>query len=283
LKTVKLAIPDSIEGAHSRRLFLTYQGYINQVCRFAQSPSVLINGRALPLPKPEAVVRSFWASQGVPQPQIDLDAAKLATVGSNTPFAVQVDVPEGFFKGGGGASGDNTLAFSTDCSLTNVHAEFDFAKESAPAYTQPYQMLGNGDPLVGMPTMWSWGPRVMYVGMNPKLLQTLPVTTQIKVRADNHVSLNSSGGYLGVERFEVRIDGQLVQSRSVNRGVPAPYSIQTFDFDLTPYRDGLEHDLQIVAYSQDGKMSYRAYTEAHGGIPLTRSAEPNPPVRFLVQ
>lgn len=253
------------------------------MCRFTQSPSVSINGRPLALPKPESVVRSFWASQGVPQAQIDLDAAKLATVGSNTPFAVQVDVPDSYWKGGPGAAGENHLVFSTDCSLTNVHAEFDFAKETAPAYTQPYQTLGNGDPLVGMPTMWSWGPRVMYVGMNPKVLQTLPAATQIKVRADNHVTLNSSGGYLGVERFEVRIDGQLVQTRSVNRGVPAPHSIQAFDLDLTPYRDGLEHALQIVAYSQDGKISYRAYTEAHGGIPLTRSAEPNPPVKFLVQ
>ncbi len=283
LKTVKLTIPDSVEGAVSRRLFVTYQGYINQVCRFAQSPSVSINGRSLALPKPEAVVRGFWASQGVPQAQIDLDAAKLATVGSNTPFAVQVDVPEGYLKGGPGASGENTLVFSGDCSLTNVHAELDFPKATAPSYTQPYQIIGNGDPLVGMPTMWAWGPRVMYVGMNPTTLQSLPATTQVKVRADNHVTLNSSGGYLGVERFEVRIDGQLLQTRAVNRGVPAPYSIQDFDLDLTPYRDGLEHALQIVAYSQDGKISYRGNTEAHGGVPLTRTAEPNPPVKFVVQ
>ncbi len=326
--TATLNIPDSLAGAVSRRLRFTLQrpgtqglGNSNPCTSFTDTAQVVVNAGtpnavAVKIPNPVAVAKA----------QTGVDYALAQLVGATIPFSMVLDLPDGALK-----VGANTLEVQNlGCGVNNLHAEFEFPVASAPSYTQPYVAAGGGNLLWGMPTLWSWGPRVNYTALGPFTDPTNPFTglredlisgdiysigyqsgaagqqplvpvvevqspLTFAVSVDTAATTNASGGFLGIRKIDVLIDGQLVETKDLwgKDQVPPPRTNQKYSIDVSRFAgDGLEHQLQVLAtshtVSDGGKPdSFRGFDGNggnHGGLMWTESGnEPNPPVRFKVK
>lgn len=235
--TVKLNIPDPVEGATARRLMFTLQMKGNNVFKWTPTDQVKINGYALPIPQP--------TSNTIP-PRVNL-------IDSYQPYTVQIPIPEGALR-----QGENELTFDAESSgILNIHAELDFPATSAATYTPPSEAAA-GSPL---PTIPAVGPNLYITkigsttvdifgetiweakNFNPTVNGVVPVSVQIS----NDTALEATGTNAGVILVELLVDRKVVMSQSTNNQSPAPSVSHTFNLDTRQLTNGT-HEVFIRAY-----------------------------------
>jgi hypothetical protein len=183
---------------------------------------------------------------------------------------VVLALPDGVLR-----QGDNQISFSTlSSSVHTIHAELDFGRAKAPAYTPPSRALAGG----GAPAIQPVGPNaaITYVGgvavqpfvsdlasaavFNPTLGGTL--TVRAEVHAD--VAMQATGSNVGVRQVDLLVDGVTVQSIRADAAAPAPAVYTSFTLDTRRLSNGM-HALYVRAYDARCIPSIADYLGAGGG------------------
>lgn len=250
-----LRIPDPVAGALAQRLIFTLQmdGYDS----YAWSPNdrLLLNGSAIAIPRPQSNAR--------PAPPLDRLVSTIA------PYTVVLALPAGLLR-----QGDNQLSFSTlGSSLHNLHAELDFARASAPAYTPPSLALAGGGAPVVAPigpnaaiTQVGGVPAQPYVSdLSSPAVFNPSVAGLLTVRAEVHgdIALQATGSNLGVRQVDLLVDGVTVQTLRTDAATPAPAVYASFTLDTRGLANG-EHELYLRAYDARCIPSIADYLGAGG-------------------
>jgi hypothetical protein len=241
--SVSLAIPDSIEGATTRRLRFTLQMWEYQSYAWTAQDRVLINGTAVALPRPDG----YGVTPALPLTDI---------VSGNRPFAVELDVPLGVFR-----TGANTLRFELEKSgIHGIHAEFAFSPGTAPSYTPPSaHALGPAQPAV-----IRIGPnvKVRAIGSIPinsdeshnddpaQFNPTVGGVIEIPVDVDNAVAQSGQGLNHGVREVVLVINGAIAERIATNATVAAPSAKVRFTVDT---RTLANRRHQFFVYACDGE------------------------------
>ncbi|MBN9393040.1 MAG: fibronectin type III domain-containing protein [Chloroflexi bacterium] len=256
-------IPDSISTATARRFMFTLQTDTNIAYQWSAQDNVKINGQTFAIPKPTDTATT--------------NASFL--VGTLNPYSMTIPVPAGAFK-----TGANSVVFSClSCGVLNIHAEFDFPKGSAPAFTSPTAIY---PATVSPPVIPDVGPAVTidafgstsvtYGGSASSLTGVVP----IQFTVHNQLALNGMGIAVGLNKVQLRVDKQVVYEQALNG---APYSHLVYNLDTARFTNGT-HQLDIVAYNNNGSISIPDYflADAHAGdyfplaITLSNRSVPTP-------
>lgn len=208
---VEVAIPDSLAGATSARLFYTLDEYLSDP---SSQDQLVVNGQAFPLPEPPTQYR---------------------------PYATSIPIPVGLLR-----QGNNTVqATLASGVLANVHIEVEFPSGPEPAYTQPAEALGRS-PLLTLPPMgpdayiqsiddgingpWNYYRETVTEFVNgsedqpPIVNWRTPVRGTVRVNVGAHL-FRAMAGFrqnLGIARVELLVDGMVAASMDTNAAVPSP-------------------------------------------------------------
>jgi hypothetical protein len=238
-------IPDSISTATARRFMFTLQTDTNISYRWSAQDNVKINGQTFAIPKPT-----------------DVAANASFLVDTLHPYAVTIPVPAGVFK-----TGANSVVFSClTCGVLNIHAEFDFPKGSAPAFTTPTAIY---PATVSPPVIPDVGPGVTLDAFGSTSVDygqpaySLTGVVPIQFTVHNQLAFNGMGVAVGLNKVQLRVDKQVVYEQALNG---APFSHLTYNLDTARFPNGT-HQLDIVAYNNNGSISTPDYflADAHPG------------------
>lgn len=253
---VSLTIPDAVAGAQARRLMFTLQMDDFEAYTWAATDRVLVNGVAFAIARP--------VSNAVPA----LAPGDLVSI--LAPYTVVIDLPDGVLK-----QGQNTISFSTQgSSVHTIHAELDFDRASAPAYTPPAQAIAGP----AMPVSQPIGPNatITQIGaivvdpavsglsdpavFNPNVAGVVP----IKVEVHGDIALQGTGTNLGVRQVDLLVDGVARFSQRSDAAAPAPGVRATFSLDTRTLANGM-HTLYVRAYDARCVPSIADYLGAGSG------------------
>jgi hypothetical protein len=243
--SLEIKIPDPVAGATAQRLMFTLQmsGYSKYA--WASSDKVLINGTAIPIPRPSPVA---------------------GEINSNSPYAMILPLPAGTLK-----TGSNQITFVTKQSnVLNIHTELDFPKSGpVPDFTQPMDIYPE-QMAHAMPGMPDVGPAVYIekVGGDSATdgsrysKKTLKVSGIVPVSFDisNGPAMSAMGKNPGIAKVQLRINKSVV--KEWNFANPAPATSLTYDLDTTRYTNG-KYEMDVVAFNSGGAISIPNYFEAH--------------------
>jgi len=279
---VSVPIPDSVANAKAARLMFTIQ---NGNYQWATSDSVLINGKSVPMPKPQPNnANSTYQMPPLPVP------------GPWWPYQQVMSIDSSLL-----VKGANAFDFRAASSkLLNFHLEIDFDPANAPPFTQPTAYL----PQNPIPPFVAIGPTARYVYVDdnkrpiasddvgspvqtvyigtdgsPGTAQVLHGISKIGIDVDNERPVTCSGHNLGVSKVELEVDGKVVQSIDTAIVSPAPGSHVEFQLDTTTLSTG-DHTMYVRAYDSGGLRGRPYYDKGTG----TNGAPPNlePPLHFKV-
>jgi hypothetical protein len=238
-------IPDKVSGALAQRLMFTLQMKDFSAYQWSASDKVVVNGRAIAVPKP------VLTGDGI---------------NINVPYSVRLELPAGTL-----ITGQNQLSFVMAYShVLNIHLEVDFAKGSAPAYTQPAAIYPAQSSMI-MPTMTEVGPSVTIatLGNTPATdygrytTKVFPVsgTVNVKAKVNHELAMDAMGKNPGISRVQIRLNKSPIYE--LDLGTPgAPATNIAYNLDTTRFADG-NYQLDVVAFNPGGAVSIPNYFEAH--------------------
>jgi hypothetical protein len=248
---VSLNIPDAVTGALARRLMFTLQMWDFQAYAWDPADRIVINGQPFALPQPTG-----YAIDPSPPPE--------QLISSLAPHTVTLELPDGVLQ-----QGDNDIVFDLAMAgVHGIHAEFDFAADSAPPYTSPAEHASGPS----VPSVVRIGPSLQVQRIHDETIETwrggldspdtfnptLSGLVEVEVFADNEVALAGNGMNHGVVAMGLVIDGELIELRNTAATAPAPSSRQVFVLDTTTLDNGL-HQLFAFACNQLGDASMNDY------------------------
>ena len=240
--TYTLNIPDSIAGAKAVRLHYTLQMGKDSWYRYDPSDNVVVNGQKLTMLEGKG-----WNGDAVT---------------SINPYSIVQSLPVSAFK-----TGANTITFSCQsCGVLNIHAEFDFAKGTAPAYTQPGELpLPSDAGTVGpAATFVKIGAQEIAIHGNideadAKKVYSVGGSVPVVIAANGEIELNATGKNTGIVRVEMFLDRKTIWRQDIKN---APSLKLTYDLDTLRIPNG-RHELFFVAYGSSGQASIPDYFEGH--------------------
>lgn len=259
--TVKLNIPDSIDGSVARRLMFTLQ--MADFSSYAWSPNdrVLVNGVSIAIPQPKSPISTLLSD----------------FISNISPFSVVLQVPDGVLK-----QGENTISFEAqETGILNIHAEFDFPANGTAAYTPPVQAAA-GSVLPAMPPVGA-NLAITNVGQqkvdvyaesiweaknfNPTVSGIIPVG----VEASNATALEATGTNSGIIFMELMVDRRAVMSIRTDSQSPSPSVSHTFSLDTRQLTNGT-HEIYVRTFDPKCTPSITEYhmsgAESGGYVPL---------------
>ncbi|HEX2909274.1 MAG TPA: PA14 domain-containing protein [Chloroflexia bacterium] len=241
--TKQINIPDSLAGATAQRLMFTLQQTDYSDYIWSPNDRVIINGKSFAIPKPV---------------KVDGSAALIDYI---RPYSEIVSLTPGTF-----ITGINQVQFVTqDSHILNIHAEIDFPKGQAPAYTQPDKIYPTSTmppmPEVGMgATLENFGnTSIDFQGKvdEPTAQQVFALNGVVPItfKVQGEVSMIAMGKNPGAAKVQVRLNKFVLFEQDLNG---APFSELTYNFDTTKYRNG-QYQLDVVAYTASGTPSIPDY------------------------
>ena len=250
--TVELTIPDTVNGAVSRRLLFTEQ-IRGAHFRGAWSASdrVMVNGRAFAWPDSRRLADSPpWT---------------LPELVGLTPYQQSIDIPEGVL-----VRGKNMIQFISNgfTGVHNIHQELDFPRSSAPSFTQPDKvMIAPGVPLPGnvFPPISETGAGVMLNAIDAtdmgcwgkdttdpaQCSATVKGTAQVSFGLRTDAMMSASGANDGIVEVGVLIDGLPAAKRSTAIDTPAAGGGYVLSVDTRGLAEGI-HEIYVYACTAKG-------------------------------
>ncbi|MBN9393170.1 MAG: fibronectin type III domain-containing protein [Chloroflexi bacterium] len=243
----QITIPDSLDGAIAQRLMFTMQMRGYSEYKWDPGDKVIVNGQPISVPKPKIAS--------------DVQGSGISNI---EPYSVTLDLPPGLLK-----TGENQLSFvMLSSGVLNIHAELDFPKGSAPAYTQPSAVYANRKAAV-MVAMPDVGPGVYIDKLGDTdatdggryITNLFPVSGVVGVAfaINNDLALKATGKNPGISKVQIRLN-QTPIAEIDPQDVPSFQDV--YQFDTTKYANG-EYDLDVVAFTPSGAVSIPDYFEAH--------------------
>ena len=250
--TVKLTIPDAVSGAAARRLLFTEQiRSSNYRGAWSASDHVVVNGRSFGWP-------DSWRLNATPP-------WKLTDLVGLTPYQQAIDLPDGVLVRGG-----NVIQFVSNgfTGVHNIHVELDFAKGSAPAFTQPDKVMSaSGLPLPGNvfpPTpdtgagvflnqidatnMACWGKDTSDPA---QCSATVKGTALVNFGVWTNSMMSASGANDGILEVGILIDGLPAVKRSTAVDTPAAGGGYAIPVDVSGLAEGI-HEIYVYACTARG-------------------------------
>lgn len=241
-------IPDSVDGAVAQRLMFTLQMRDYSEYKWDPNDKVVVNGRDIAVPKPKIAS--------------DVQGTGISII---QPYSVVLDLPAATLK-----TGQNQLSFvMASANLLNIHLELDFAKGSAPTYTQP-SVINPDQRAHVMLSMPEVGPAILidkldaidatdYGSYTTKIFPLSGVVS-VDISANNDLAMKAMGKNPGISKVQLRLNKMVIYEADPK---DAPAFKQVYALDTTKYSNG-EYDLDVVAFTKTGAISIPDYFEALG-------------------
>ncbi|MFN8479921.1 MAG: fibronectin type III domain-containing protein [Kouleothrix sp.] len=236
---VTLNIPDPVDSAVASRLMFTLQMDNYDTYSWAPTDRVTVNGTALAIPRP--------ASNAIPAIPLSV------MVSTISPYTIAIPLPNGILHQGTNQISLNTIAST----FHSLHAEIDFARDGAPAYTQP----ATAQPSAAAPTIAPIGPNAIFTQIgttriDPGISDLTRVTVfnkivsgivPLKLEVHNDIAMQGVGSSSGVRQVDIVVDGGVVLSQRTDEAAPAPAVYLSYNLDTRSFANGT-HELYVRAY-----------------------------------
>ncbi len=249
--TVHLNIPDVIEGSLQRRLMFTLQMWGSQTYAWSPQDKVIVNGHEFPLPEPT----SYGLNPVLRGPDV---------VAAIIPYTSIIELPPAVL-----VRGDNSIRFDlTKSGVMNIHAELEFPRNQAPAYTSP-AIHATGPALpnavrigpdvsvsrLGATEILAWMDHLDEPAqLNPTVAGIIP----IEVNHHHAVALIGNGTNAGTIELGLVVDGQLRAVKRTDTTVASPGGRYTFNLDTSTLNNGM-HQLYVYGCNSQGDPQLNNY------------------------